>query len=86
MFCWYPQGDADFHYRGGWPSEIRTAGLTVLLLMVPLHPRPLLWGDHPDLEQLHLRAVYEKDKFGNASKTFMALKQLWMPAKCFEIC
>lgn len=22
-----PQGDAGFHYRGGWPSEIRAAGL-----------------------------------------------------------
>lgn len=86
MFCWYPQGDADFHYSGGWPSEIRTAGLTTLLLTVPLHPPPLLRGDRPDLKQLNLQGVYEKGKFGNVSKTFVALKQLWTSAKCFEIC
>lgn len=86
MFHWYPQGDADFHYRGGWPGEIRTAGLTMLLLRFPLHPPPLLRGDCPDLKQLNLRAAYEKGKFGNASRTFMALKQLWPSAKCFEIC
>ena len=58
----------------------------MLLLRVPLHPPPLVRGDCPDLKQLNLQGVYEKGKFENVSKTFMALKQLWTSAKCFEIC
>lgn len=53
---------------------------------VPLHPTPLLREDQPDLKQLNLQGVCEKDTFGNVVKSFMAVKRLWPSAKCFEIC
>ena len=48
-------------------------------------PPPPFRGDYPDLKQLNLQGVSEKGKFGNVNKIFIALKQLWMSAKSFEI-
>lgn len=53
---------------------------------VPLLPTPLLQGDHNDLKQLNLQGMCEKGTFGNVVKSFMAVRQLWPSAKCFEIC